>query len=127
MTTRRLHFITSLVLFKKRCLESNYFAAFVTSYDDSTTFSWESVENVDGYTFVDLKSAGIVSANPKTFSSPVQHLAFDLVIPGGTLDPASKFLFRLSGMTSIGNVASSSVEVVTRSGPFDGQFEVKIL
>jgi hypothetical protein len=53
--------------------------AFVSSFDDSTSFSWESVDNVDGVSFVDLKTAGVVSANQKLFLSPVQDMSFDLV------------------------------------------------
>ena len=97
----------------------------MTSFDDSTTFTWESIDNVDGFTFVDLKSLGVVSADPKTFPSPVQDLSFDLVLASGTLSPATKFLFRLSGTSSTGSVASADVVVATRSGPMDGLFEVK--
>ena len=107
-----------------RC-PSMIISASVTSFDDATTFTWESVGNVDGFASVDLKSVGIVSANSKTFSSPVQDLSFDLVLPSGSLSPAYKFLFRLSGTSSTGSGSSADVTVATRSGPLEGSFVVK--
>jgi hypothetical protein len=44
-------------------------AAFVTSMDDATTFSWDCA-SVDGYSFVDLKF--VPSATPRSFRTPVQ-------------------------------------------------------
>jgi hypothetical protein len=49
------------------------------------------------------------------------------VIAGGTLDPASKYLFKLTGTSASGSVSSSSVEVITRAAPFDGQLEVAFI
>ena len=77
---------------------------------------------------MDLTNLSIASATPKSFQTPVEKLDFDLVIPANALDPSSKYMFRLVGIGSCPTlVASQTIEVVTRSGPFDGRLEVMSL
>ncbi len=74
---------------------------------------------------MDLTNLTIASATPKTFQSPVEKLDFDLVIPANVLEPASKYMFRLVGIGSCPNfMASQTIEIDTRPGPFDGRLEV---
>lgn len=74
---------------------------------------------------MDLTNLSIASAAPKSFQNPVEKLDFDLVIPANTLDPSSKYMFRLVGIGSCPTlVASQTIEILTRSGPFDGRLEV---
>jgi hypothetical protein len=79
----------------------------------------------DGMSNIDMTASP--SAAARTFQTPVQSLSFDLVLPAGSLDPASNYSFKLVGTASSNSVAASAtVELVTRSGPFDGHLEVTI-
>ena len=95
----------------------------MTSFEESTTFDWESVTG-DGLSNVDLSA--IQSANSRTFQTPGQSMSFDLVLPASSLDSASNYSFKLVGtVTSTGASSSATADVATRSGPFDGHFEVR--
>ena len=53
--------------------------------------------------------------------------SFNQVIPPGSMDSSSKYMFKLTGVGSCPSlVATLNAEINTRSGPFDPQFDVSI-